>query len=225
MAVTFGGALSAKGPQCDENNMWLLRHADLCCQYTRDSRGVDYEASIAKGHWREEVKTTVLTMFAFAFFVTHVFAGCEDSKAYFLNEKTLPEKADGEISLAESESAEGGTFSIYLNAKKKPDRIVRIDFGEAGRRVTKLVIGAPNDVMITSTLEHYNVPITQSGSFTNREETDFYYFCDGKLQQAPEAAMDNSYAKAAKDAADLFFSKVELRDQLKATGITPLIWK
>jgi hypothetical protein len=225
MAFTFGGALSGKGPQCDGNNMWLLRHARLCEDHTRNLRGVDHEASPAKGARRQEMKTTVLTMIVFAFCTARALAGCEDSKAYFLNERPLPEKADNEIELAEFESTEGGAFSIYLNANKKPDRIVRTDFGETGRRVTKLVIGAPNDVMITSTLEHYNVPITQTGSFTNREETDFYYFCDGKLQQEPEAAMDNDYAKAAKEAADMFFSKAELQDQLKATGITPLIWK
>jgi hypothetical protein len=165
-----------------------------------------------------------LSVFAILLSTSWVAAGCEDSKAYFVNEKLLPEKADLEIDLEEQESHEGGAFFVYLDKKKKPERIVRIDFGLTGRLLTKIAIGAPNDIMITVTKQNYNVPFTEPGSMTVHEESDFYFFCDGKLLQEPGAESTSDYAKAAREGADTLFKSQEIASQLKASQAIAPRW-
>jgi hypothetical protein len=166
-----------------------------------------------------------MALFAAAISAATAHAGCEDSKAFFVNEKPLPQKADTEVELQNQESAEGGSFYFYFAKNKKPERIIRVDYGETGRRTTKLSIGASNDLMFTNTFEYYNVPITEPGSMTVREESDFYFFCDGKLVQAPDADLTTDYAKAAQATVDSVLKAPEIQSQLKAANIKPLIWK
>jgi hypothetical protein len=156
---------------------------------------------------------------------TLAFAGCEDSKAYLLNEQPLPEKFSEEIEAQNVESADGASFFIYRNKENRPDRILRVDFGEMGRHTAKLVIGAPNDLMITSMNEFYNVPYAIPGSFTVRDERTYYYFCDGNLQHAPDYGSTDDYAKAAREVADIFFKAPEIVKQLKQSGALPPVWK
>jgi hypothetical protein len=166
-----------------------------------------------------------LTMLAVLLSPSVASAGCEDSKAFFANEKPLPQKADQEIEVEVQESHEGGAYFIYLGANKTPERIIRMDFGLTGRLLTKLTIGAPNDIMISVTKQNYNVPFTEPGSMIVREETDFYFFCDGKLVDEPNADPASDYAKAAKQAAEMFTTSPEIATQMKATEIMPLTLK
>jgi hypothetical protein len=180
---------------------------------------------LVRGILEHVMKTTALTVFMLSCLAIPTHAGCEDSKAYFLNEKALPEKADSEIEAKDFESTDGASYFIYLNADKKPDRIVRIDFGEMGRNVTKLIVGTPTDVMLESSKEFYNVPYTMPGSFTVRRESVFYFFCNGKLQQESEADPNSEYAKSAKIVAESFFGKSEIKKELEQSGIKPLVWE
>lgn len=164
----------------------------------------------------------LLGVFALLLSTSFAAAECDDAKAFEVNEKPIPQKADQEIDVDVPVSHEGGSYSIYLGPNKKAERIIRSDFGLTGRLFTKLALGAPNELMISVTKQNYNVPFTEPGSFVDHEETDFYFFCDGKLLNADPAS---DYAKAAQEAADVFFKSPEIEAQLKAAKLTPPSWQ
>ncbi len=164
----------------------------------------------------------IMLAFAMAVFCTsQTYANCLDSKAYFLSEQPLPERSGEEIDVLEPEGEEGGSFLIYRNAQTKPDRIRRIDFSPVGRHLVTLSVGAPNDIMITDTHEHYIAPF----DFINSEERVYYFFCDGKLRQEPGADLNSDYAIAAKKLADAMFNAPEIAKYLKDSGAIPPMWK
>lgn len=169
---------------------------------------------------------TVISLSVLALLVSTSIAaaGCEDSKSYFINEKPLPEKSDAQVDVAVQESAEGGEFNIYFSKTKKPERILRTDFGESGQTIVTLSIGAPNDILITQQKVIYSVPFTQPGSFVSRIETDYYFFCDGKLTQPPDFGPTSDYYKAAKSLADAMFKAPEIATFISSSKATPPVW-
>jgi hypothetical protein len=161
----------------------------------------------------------------FCMLTSPALAECLDASAYDVNEKPLPKKPDKEIEESVQVSAEGGGFEIYYNKSKKPERIVRTDFGESGRIIYTLSIGAKNNVMITAALHRYSVPFTEPGSVTIRIETDIYSYCDGKLEIPGGFDTTSDYYKSAKETADLFFAAPELQAEIKKSGVMPLTWQ
>ncbi len=175
----------------------------------------------SRGAVEKKLKVIALATLVALFGTSHVLAACEDSKAYFLNELPLPERSGEEIDVLEPEGEEGGSFIIYRNANAKPDRIRRIDFSPLGRHLVTLAIGAPNDIMITDTQEHYIAPF----GFINSEERVYYFFCDGKLKQEPGADFTTDYAVAAKKLADAVFNAPEIAKHLKNSSAIAPVWK
>jgi hypothetical protein len=161
-----------------------------------------------------------------AMFSVHGFAKaeCLQEKAFSIFEKSLPKKPNQEVETQKQQSAEGGIFNIYWNSNKKPERIARVDYGETGRSIVTLAIGSPNDLMITSTFELYNAHIAMGGGITVHSESDYYYFCDGKLLAAPDADPQGEYAKAARIAADTFFKAPEIAQQIKQSKAIAPQW-
>jgi hypothetical protein len=165
----------------------------------------------------------ILAALMFGLATSTVNAGCEDSNAYRISEKPVPEKPDQVVDMEAPESVEGGEFYIYFGANKKPERIFRFDYGETFRLITKLSIGAPNDVFIARTKQIYNMPFTIPGSKTVREETDFYDFCAGTLVTSTDPDLGAENPKAVQDVIDEYFKAVEIQPAMKVSGLKPLI--
>jgi hypothetical protein len=153
---------------------------------------------------------------------TPLFAGCEISKAFSIHEKPVPEKPDQVVDLQQPESTDGGEFYIYFGENKKPERIFRFDYGETFNLVTKLSIGAANDVFIARTKHIYNMPYAIPGSKTVREETDFYDFCAGTFVTSTDPDLGVESPQAVQDVINEYFKASEIQPALKASGFKPL---
>jgi hypothetical protein len=149
-------------------------------------------------------------------------AMCDNPKASLVHDKPLPKKPDKIVDLENPESAEGGEFYVYFGKNKKPERIVRYDYGETFRIITTLSIGAPKDVYLARTKEIYNIPFSLADSKTVRAETDYFDYCGDrpKKESDPEFASDDPAPVQA--AIDEAFKVDEIQATLKAAGLKPL---
>jgi hypothetical protein len=149
-------------------------------------------------------------------------AVCDNPKASFIHDKPLPKKPDKIVDVENPVSAEGGEFYVYFGRHKKPESIVRYDYGETFRIITTLSIGAPKDVYLARTKEIYNIPFPLAGSKTIRAETDYFDYCGDrpKKQSDPEFASDDPAPVQA--AIDEAFKVDEILATLKASGLKPL---
>ena len=112
---------------------------------------------------------------------------------------------DESIDVAEIRSVEGGEWQAWRGGDGAAHEVARIDYGEMGRLVSRLVVEAPGAYAVTVTQFIYSVPIYIAGSTTIREEKDIYLFCDGQLLQPGEDfALDPAYAERAAEALALF---------------------
>jgi hypothetical protein len=164
-----------------------------------------------------------MALFAAAISAATAHAGCDNPLAVFINDKPVPKKPDKVIDLEMPETAEGGEFYVYFGKNKKPERIIRYDYGETFRIITKLSIGAPQDVFIARTREIYNIPFPLAGSKTVRTETDFFEYCAGKSAVAPtELPLSSDDPKIAQDVIDQAFKVDEIQPVLKDAGLKRL---
>jgi hypothetical protein len=146
-----------------------------------------------------------------------------------LDSWNLAEELDGkrpdiEIVVADVQSVEGGEWTVYFRKDNSPGRILRIDYGETGQWEAKLdrdYSNKPGDYLITLTKRQY---IANFGSVI-REEIDYYFFCDGKLQVPAEpVGIEVDYQKSAKAAANTFFNAPEIQQTIKAAKLERPTW-
>lgn len=170
------------------------------------------------------MKPVVLLAATLPFFSVAHAADCALAKAEEVLSLPFLEKADREVDVTEQQSVEGGTWTIY-NSDGKPQRLIRTDYGETGRTEHVLAMADANAYIIRKTYFLYAAPIYESGSAVVREETDYYRFCDGKLDLPENWETDEAYLKAAKDAGAQFFSAPEITADVTSAGLKPPLWK
>jgi hypothetical protein len=131
---------------------------------------------------------------------------CDGGKLFALLDAPLPEKPDATFDVAEVDSAEGGSWSVWLGPDgRTASNLVRTDFGEGGRFATRLVVSSPDAYAVTTTLFIYSAPIHVAGSTTIREEKNIYLFCAGKLYEpGEEFDLGPEYGQSALDALATF---------------------
>lgn len=111
---------------------------------------------------------------------------------------------DARLDVPEVASTEGGEWEVWLGPDRTTAReLVRIDYGEGGRRVVRFFVSTPGAYAVTDTNYIYSAPLPTEGSTTIREEKDIYIFCDGKLY-LPEGDLGPGPAYAAKEALATF---------------------
>lgn len=152
-------------------------------------------------------------------------ASCDLKRAEALLQQPRPEKPDRQFEVQEQQSVEGGAWTIYNGPDGKPGRIVRTDYGEMGRTEQILAATDRDGFIIRETQFHYSVPLYATGSAVVREETDYYRFCKGELLMPPDSEGEDGYMKAAREAANEFFTAPEIAEAISATGLKPPLSK
>jgi hypothetical protein len=131
---------------------------------------------------------------------TPVFS-CDGGPLFETMEALLPAKPGKTFDVAEVGSTEGGSWDVYFAPDGKTVvNLVRNDYGEAGRRQTRLVVSSPDAWAITDTTFMYSAPNYVAGVTTIREEKDFFVYCSGHLYlpEEPDLGPGAEYpAKAA----------------------------
>ena len=123
-------------------------------------------------------------------------------------EKVLNAPLDGmkpiEKEVSDIQSTEGGLWQIYKDDKGRVHSIVRNDFGESGRGDIRLSILDDKTYGISRTRYGYIRHAFLEGPFAiAQRNTDYYFFCDGKVYlPAAEAAMIDM-EQYPKDAAEV----------------------
>ena len=141
-----------------------------------------------------------------AFASTPAFACDAEGMLFTLMDMPLDGQPSYSFDVAEVGSTEGGDWQVWLAPDGKTVRnLVRTDYGEGGRRATRLVVAAPGAYAVTDTDYVYSAPNYIEGSITIREEKDIYVFCDGKLLLPKgDFGPDPAYAAGAKEALATF---------------------
>jgi hypothetical protein len=123
-------------------------------------------------------------------------------------EKLLNAPLDGmkpiEKDVSEVQSTEGGLWQIYKDDKDRVHSIVRNDFGESGRGDIRLSILDSKTYGISRTRYGYIRHAFLEGPFAiAQRNTDYYFFCGGKVYlPSPETAMIDM-EQYPKDAAEV----------------------
>lgn len=157
----------------------------------------------------------ILTAFLFALAATPAFA-CNGDLYDMLNAEPAGQP-DASFDVAEVGSTEGGEWKVWLAADGRTARdLQRHDYGEGGRRATRLVVNSPAAFAITDTDVAYSAPNYISGSIPIREVKDIYVFCDGRLLLPEEEGFgpDPAYVEASK-AALATFDAAEVKQYVK----------
>jgi hypothetical protein len=123
-------------------------------------------------------------------------------------EKVLTAPLDGmkpiEKEVSEIQSTEGGLWQIYKDGKGRVHSVLRNDFGESGRGEIRLSILDNKTYGIARTRYGYIRHAFLEGPFAiAQRNTDYYFFCGGKVYlPQPEAAMVDleQYPKDATEA-------------------------
>lgn len=131
---------------------------------------------------------------------------CDGGPLFELMDKPLPAQAGETFDVAEVQSTEGGEWNVFFGSDgKSVQNLVRQDYGEGGRRVTRLIVSTPEAYAIRDTTFRYSAPNYVSGATTIREETDIFVFCAGKLYLPQEDfGLDPEYQKKAAEALKTF---------------------
>lgn len=127
--------------------------------------------------------------------------GCPGTRLDAFVAAPLPKRADREIDAAERRSAEGGVWQVFGGgrAKEKPTNVVRIDYGETGRREERLVVASPDAYAIVVLVVAYKAPIGNPDWGIARETRTVYAVCGGVVQRPPgmtDAAFTEHQAEA-----------------------------
>ena len=84
---------------------------------------------------------------------------CDGGPLFDLIDKPLPAQPSETFDVAEVDSTEGGDWHVYLDADGKTLRnLIRNDYGEGGRRATRLIVSSPDAYAIRDTTFGYSAP-------------------------------------------------------------------
>ena len=138
-------------------------------------------------------------------------------------EKVLNAPLDGmkpiEKEVSEIQSTEGGLWQIYKDKKGRVHSIIRNDYGESGRGELRLSILGSKAYGIARTRYGYIRHAFLEGPFAVvQRNTDYYFFCDGKVYlPAADAAMVDleQYPKDAGEAQKAIIGSPEIAEYTK----------
>jgi hypothetical protein len=163
------------------------------------------------------VKGRAASAFLLAAVLSQPAAACPGTRLPSLIAASSLGKLAAEFDVSEMQSAEGGSWRVFLGTKSgKPVNIVRTDFGETGRLETRMVIASPDAYAVIQTRYRYSSTIGDPDMKTSVSERDEWMFCGGRLQ-APKAVPSADLAgfELAAEAARTVFKAAEIGAYVK----------